>query len=231
MVKQEYRHTRAGAVRIERRTRLVAEWQFIFICLMLLLAAIVGGMRASQLEDARADVKRTRRQLAGMTESYRMSRSEVDGLNQVLRDASHTIDALRSEVDSVTCALEAVEEDLDEATREHAAHHTAKPTAPQIAPTAAGRRTGSFTVTAYCPGPCPTCGTNGTTATGTKAGRGQAAVDPRVIPLGSTLSIPGYGTARATDTGGGIKGNRIDVCFPSHAEALQWGRRTVAVTW
>ncbi|EUJ41356.1 3D domain-containing protein [Brochothrix campestris] len=55
------------------------------------------------------------------------------------------------------------------------------------------------------------------------------AVDPSVIPLGSTVYVPGYGTAVARDTGGAIQGNIIDLNM-STAEAVQWGRQTVTVT-
>lgn len=71
---------------------------------------------------------------------------------------------------------------------------------------------------------------DGVTATGTKARRGTAAVDPRVIPLGSEMYVPGYGWARAEDTGGAIKGRRVDLFFPSREEALRWGVRKVIVT-
>lgn len=55
------------------------------------------------------------------------------------------------------------------------------------------------------------------------------AVDPTVIPLGSTVWVEGYGTAIAGDTGGAIKGHKIDVLMPTRAEALQWGRRPVKI--
>lgn len=75
----------------------------------------------------------------------------------------------------------------------------------------------------------------GITATGRKAVYGVVAVDPRVIPLGSKLYIESadgkyvYGTAIAADTGGAIKGNRIDLCFNTRSEALSFGRRNVKV--
>jgi len=69
----------------------------------------------------------------------------------------------------------------------------------------------------------------GTTATGLPVGWGVAAVDPGVIPLGTHLTIPGYGAAVAADTGGAIVGNRIDLWFPTCAQAGGWGTRSVTI--
>ncbi|HEX2952220.1 MAG TPA: 3D domain-containing protein, partial [Armatimonadota bacterium] len=92
------------------------------------------------------------------------------------------------------------------------------------------RRVLTMVATAYDPGPL-SCGPNctGRTAMGLIATKGIIAVDPRVIPLGTRVFVDGYGPAIAADTGGAIHGNRIDVCFDSRQEALQWGRRTVKV--
>jgi 3D (Asp-Asp-Asp) domain-containing protein len=54
----------------------------------------------------------------------------------------------------------------------------------------------------------------GRTATGVYATYGVVAVDPSVIPLGTRMYIPGYGYAVAADTGGGVRGNHIDLAFP-----------------
>lgn len=80
--------------------------------------------------------------------------------------------------------------------------------------------------TAYTAG-CAGC--SGYTATGYRAGHGIVAVDPSVIPLGTRLYIPGYGFAIAGDTGGAIRGNRIDLGFDSISDAIQFGRRPVKV--
>jgi 3D (Asp-Asp-Asp) domain-containing protein len=58
---------------------------------------------------------------------------------------------------------------------------------------------------------------------------GIVAVDPKVIPLGTRLYIDGYGYATPLDTGGSIKGNKIDLFFETREEALKWGRREVQV--
>lgn len=69
----------------------------------------------------------------------------------------------------------------------------------------------------------------GITATGTRAGYGTVAVDPRVIPLGSTVFIPNYGEAVAADTGGAIIGDRIDLCMETFEECYNFGRQNVEV--
>lgn len=67
------------------------------------------------------------------------------------------------------------------------------------------------------------------TASGVMPYVGGVAVDPRVIPLGTRLYVEGYGLARAVDTGGLIKGNRIDVFLETAEECYAWGKRTVNV--
>lgn len=67
------------------------------------------------------------------------------------------------------------------------------------------------------------------TKSGTWPAVGTAAVDPKVIPLGTKLYIEGYGPAVALDTGGAIQGHIIDLYMESEDECWDWGRRTVKV--
>jgi len=100
----------------------------------------------------------------------------------------------------------------------------AAPNSPsQVAPSTPASSTKSITVeaTAYCTGTF--------TSSGTQVHRGEIAVDIRIISLGTKVFIPGYGNATAEDTGGDIIGNRIDVYFPTAAEANAWGRRTITI--
>jgi len=55
------------------------------------------------------------------------------------------------------------------------------------------------------------------------------AVDPKVIKLGTKVHVEGYGYAVAGDTGGAIKGNKIDVFIPSKSDAYKWGRKNVKI--
>ncbi len=80
--------------------------------------------------------------------------------------------------------------------------------------------------TAYIP-QCYGC--SGITRIGLPAGHGVVAVDPRVIPLGTKLYIPGYGHAVAGDTGSAINGRRIDLGFNHLGDALRFGRREITV--
>jgi 3D (Asp-Asp-Asp) domain-containing protein len=70
----------------------------------------------------------------------------------------------------------------------------------------------------------------GRTATGLPVGWGVIAVDPAVIPLGTRLTIPGYGEGVAADTGSAVRGATIDLWFPSLSQARAWGRRTITIT-
>ena len=94
---------------------------------------------------------------------------------------------------------------------------------------------GFFDITAYCS--CEICcgeWADGITATGTEATQGRTiAVDPNTIPLGSSVYFVGqcgdFGEYIAEDIGGAIVGNRIDLYFDSHYEAIVWGVRRVEV--
>lgn len=91
-------------------------------------------------------------------------------------------------------------------------------------------------VTAYCP--CRKCcgpRAHGVTASGKPVsfnGGRFVAADTDVLPFGTTLVIPGYDDEQpveVVDRGGAIVGNRLDVFFPSHREAREWGRQTLPV--
>lgn len=78
-------------------------------------------------------------------------------------------------------------------------------------------------VTAYCP--CAKCCgefADGFTASGELA-VGRIIAAPPEIPFGTTIFIKGYGYGRVQDRGGAIKGKRLDVLFPTHQQALEWG--------
>jgi len=89
---------------------------------------------------------------------------------------------------------------------------------------------------AYCS--CEICCypySDGVTSKGVDAKTKGVAVDPKIIPYGSIIEIPNYGTVVADDTGGAMRGKdknglaKIDVRFKTHQEALNWGRQTLKV--
>jgi cystine transport system substrate-binding protein len=104
--------------------------------------------------------------------------------------------------------------------RELAAVSNTQPASP--IPIAPGGRSLTVVATGYS--------IHGHTATGAPTGWGVVAVDPSVIPLGTHLSIPGYGSGVAADTGSAVQGATIDLWFSTVAQARAWGRRTVTIS-
>jgi 3D (Asp-Asp-Asp) domain-containing protein len=92
---------------------------------------------------------------------------------------------------------------------------------PPPAPPSSGTKM-TVSSTGYC--------LTGTTATGIPVSWGVVAVDPSVIPLGTKMFVPGYGEGVAADTGSAVQGAMIDLWFPSCAQALGWGSKTVTIT-
>ena len=93
------------------------------------------------------------------------------------------------------------------------------------------RSLGFFEVTAYCP--CELCcgeWSDGVTASGhvIRPGDKFVAADP-LVPFGTRLDVPGYGEVPVLDWGGAIRGRKLDAFFPTHAEALEWGRQTLEI--
>ena len=87
-------------------------------------------------------------------------------------------------------------------------------------------RTLKVIATAYSP---EDPGVGNRTSLGLPLRKGVIAVDPRIIPYRTKLYVPGYGFGEALDTGGAIKGNRIDVAFMTRKEALKFGRKTLTI--
>jgi 3D (Asp-Asp-Asp) domain-containing protein/nuclear transport factor 2 (NTF2) superfamily protein len=131
----------------------------------------------------------------------------------------------QAQIRALDVQAQAIEAQARRVAVEHVASTQTAVTAPTPTPTAApatGASTMTVTATAYT--------LQGTTATGAPVGYGVVAVDPSVIPLGTRMTIPGYGEGVAADTGGAIQGAVIDLWFPTDADAASWGRRTVTIT-
>ena len=89
-----------------------------------------------------------------------------------------------------------------------------------------------MTATGYYPGP-ESCAPfdDGFTAIGDVAGRGSVAIDDKNGPLriGQRVWIEGYGLGKCNDRGSAIKKWKIDLCFETYEEAIEWGRKLVKV--
>jgi len=165
---------------------------------------------ARTLEARRAELKRLHGQAAARVEE--LSRAAAARRSYLAR-----LETERGVNRSRIAQLEADARSAQERTR--------RVSAPAAAPApAAAHRPTTLTVRAVG------YSLDGSTATGMPVGWGIVAVDPAVIPLGTRLTIPGYGEGVAADTGSAVRGATIDLWFPSRAQALAWGARTITIT-
>ncbi len=140
-------------------------------------------------------------------------------------DRLRTIAAIQARTRSNTAAISGLQEQARTlAASEAAPVATPVPGAPRSVqrPAASGVYSLTVVATGYA--------LRGRTSSGMRTGWGAVAVDPSVIRLGSRLSIPGYGLGVAADTGGAVRGARIDLWFPSVAQAQAWGSRSITIT-
>jgi 3D (Asp-Asp-Asp) domain-containing protein len=173
------------------------------------LAAATAGARATAVS-----LEQTRAQRSAYIQSLASQRRMTQRQIVDVVAAAHAAQLRTQQLARVTTA---------DATARVAAAPAATISAPPAgaATPFAGARTLTVVATGYSLG--------GATATGLAVGWGVAAVDPSVIPLGTHMSVPGYGDAVAADTGGAVVGTTIDLWFPTVAQANAWGRRTVTV--
>jgi 3D (Asp-Asp-Asp) domain-containing protein len=195
-----------------------------------------AGQNNLIVEQARA----ARARLTGLTAGLAERDAELDDLAAAAEARAASLAAtaaqrrgligeLRRQQGLNTARIAAIESQARTAATRSTARAVASPPPPLApleiaAPTVSrsGERTLTVSATGYT--------IRGRTSSGIPTAPGVVAVDPSVIPLGTRLTIPGYGVGIAADTGGAVQGNNIDVWFPTQALALQWGRRVVTVT-
>jgi 3D (Asp-Asp-Asp) domain-containing protein len=186
---------------------------------------ILVQVHAAQVRELRTKKKLAARE-ARLRAAVREAGAEARSLAGVRAERAAYISRLTAQaaVDAQRLAQLEAEARAAEA---KAAQLTQAPPAAALALPVATRSTQATgdTITLVSTGYC----LKGTTATGLPVGWGVAAVDPSVIPLGTHLSIPGYGAAVAADTGGSVVGARVDLWFPTCAQAGGWGTRSVTI--
>jgi len=212
------------------------------------LAIVLGASSVDEALSSLDSVNRLADQDRSVIEQTRRAKQRLTSITRALAARERSLGALADEAEQSTLALEqarserssylaslsnqrrlnateisSLEEQalaVEANTRRLASVASAQAT-PPLGPSLGGR-TLTVTATGYA--------INGSTATGVPTGWGIVAVDPSVIPLGTQMSIPGYGSGVAADTGSAVRGAAIDLWFPTLAQARAWGRRTVTIT-
>ncbi|HZS24023.1 MAG TPA: 3D domain-containing protein [Gaiellaceae bacterium] len=196
---------------------------------------------ADQSEQMLATTKAAQRQLGSLRATLVSRRERLDAdVDEALRAADALTGARNARASFISrlrrstrlkaaqlAALEAAAARVERKSEQIQAAAPEPVSAPTpVVQTAASPQPGGRTITVSSTG----YSLQGHTATGLPVGYGVVAVDPSVIPLGTRLAVPGYGEGVAADTGGAVRGDTIDLWFPTLAQARAWGRRTVTIT-
>jgi 3D (Asp-Asp-Asp) domain-containing protein/peptidoglycan hydrolase CwlO-like protein len=181
--------------------------------------------RSGYLERLRRDQELTAAEIARLEErarSAQRSAAEIARRSATVAQATRSAspEPLAASESAATTASAAPSEPPPSPVESVSGGESAPPPAAPSPPQPGG------TMTVYATGYC----LRGSTATGLPVGPGVVAVDPTVIPLGTRMTIPGYGEGVAADVGGAIKGARIDVWIGSCARAAAFAR-TVTITF
>ena len=176
-------------------------------------------------EEAAAGARTAAAEQAAQVNRLRAVRDDLEAAN---KEQSALVDSLGDRLAAARTAARAAAQRMAEVNKNVPrveTRPTITTTTPVRTPEPPSSRTGrQLTVKSYA------YALRGTTATGISVAPGVIAVDPRVIPLGTRLYVPGYGEGIAADTGGDIKGNTIDVWMSSAQAASDWGIKRITIT-
>ncbi|MEH7514959.1 LysM peptidoglycan-binding domain-containing protein [Gottfriedia acidiceleris] len=175
---------------------------------------------------SREDVPKTKEIVPATKESAAITKESVPATKESAPATKESVPAAKESApatkESTPTTKESVPATKDDATTKESASKTND---------TAGLKVITMEASAYTAS-CKGC--TGITATGINLKENPntkvISVDPSVIPLGSKVNVEGYGVAIAGDTGGAIKGNRIDVFIPNKQDAIKFGRKQVKVT-
>ena len=200
------------------------------LCCCVLSASLIGAVHTRTWNAAPAAASRATASVRAPVKTVPAHQIEADDHDH---DAAQDAADVEPEVELATFQVPPTQRMLEQTASVPAARLA--PAAPP-APASPATRVVWMEVTAYCP--CKKCcgpRAQGLTASGRHVSYngGRFVAADRAVPFNTKLLIPGYAAGQAVpvlDRGGAIKGKKLDVYFPSHEQARQWGRRFIPVT-
>ncbi|PET68693.1 peptidoglycan-binding protein [Bacillus sp. AFS001701] len=187
-------------------------------------STVKSVQESSKIVSAREDVPKTKEIVPATKESASITKESVPTAKESAPTTKESVPAAKESAPATKESAPVTKESVP-AAKESA------PTSESKTNDSAGLKVITMEASAYTAS-CKGC--TGITATGINLKENPntkvISVDPSVIPLGSKVNVEGYGVAIAGDTGGAIKGNRIDVFIPNKQDAINFGRKQVKVT-
>lgn len=205
--------------KVKQKRRI--NWKSIFgIVYILVMFAVAFAATKYEKNTYNNELNETKTQ-------YEQQIQEKDNQIKMLEEEKTNLNTKVEELNKEIEALKIAKAQKSTATSRGGSTSTSRETVPTSAPLGEGWIWAN--ASAYCA--CMQCcgKTNGITASGTKATAGRTIAAPSTYAFGTKIEIAGMGTYVVEDRGGAIKGNKIDIYFNTHEEALQFGRRNLQI--
>ncbi len=187
--------------------------------LIITIALLVTGATESQAASSTYTVQKGD-SLYKISKKYKVSVSDLKAWNNLKSDVIHPKQKLKIAKEKTTAKAATKSKTVAKASTKTPSRSDSDNVVKEF----------TVSASAYTAG-CNGC--TGITATGIDLKKNPdvkvIAVDPKVIKLGTKVHVEGYGYAIAADKGSAIKGNKIDVFFPTKSEAYKWGRKDVKI--
>ena len=194
-------------------------WERVIILVFFIIGVVAGFYYYERENEVKQIILDTE---TNYTEQLKQKDEQINTLEEEKTNLNTKVEELNKEIEALKVA-KAKKATITSRGGSTASRETVQASAPL---------TGDWiwaNASAYCA--CVKCcgKTNGITASGTKATAGRTIAAPKNYAFGTKIEIAGMGTYIVEDRGGAITGNKIDIYFDSHAEALKFGRRNLQI--
>lgn len=221
------------------KARVVLVLSFITIIVALIALIIFGKIKNNQhlqviQNDYQIETREKEQIITNQQETIKQKEEEIENKNNELKEKQNSIDNLNKEKNELNNKVEELNKQIEQlkiSKQEQKITSRSEPITREVSANVSNSNSKWIwaNISGYCS--CVKCcgKNNGITASGSKASANHTIAAPSNYSFGTKIEIEGMGIFTVEDRGGAIKGNKIDVYFNSHNEALAFGRKQLQI--